>query len=155
MASPITALKLTHAKFCRLPLLNTLMATNILVPHPVLHAATAPADSGANTLPVYELRIAAEEWARLQRNPRSDERHPAKLIAGGKEYSVGVRYRGDWARTWPKKPLKIFFEKDNDFEGNHVLNLNSCWRDPAFVREQLAYEVYSACGVPSPKSRMV
>ena len=47
-----------------------------------------------------------------------------------------VRYRGDWARTWPKKPLKIFFEKEKDFDGQHTLNLNSNWRDPAFIREQ-------------------
>src|SRR4026207_1842888 len=76
-------------------------------------------------LPIYELRISPDELAKLQRSPRSDDRHPAKFIAGGKEYSVEVRYRGDWARTWLKKPLKIFFAKDKEFDGQHVLNLNS------------------------------
>lgn len=51
--------------------------------------------------------------------------------------------------------LKIFFEKDTDFEGQRVLNLNSNWRDPAFIREQLAYQIYAACGVLAPTTRMV
>jgi hypothetical protein len=54
-----------------------------------------------------------------------------------------------------KSRCKIFFEKGKEFEGNDVLNLNSCWRDPAFIREQLAYHVYAACGVPCSKTRMV
>ena len=118
-------------------------------------AAAVPTTAATSRLPVYELEISIEEWEKLQRNPHSDERHPAKFTAGGKEYSVEVRYRGDWARTWPKKPLKIFFEKDKDFDGQHVLNLNPNWRDPAFIREQLAYQIYAACGVPASKTRMV
>ncbi len=117
--------------------------------------AGAPNTGSTNALPLYELKIAPEEWTKLQRTPRSDDRHPAKFIAGGKEYSVEMRYRGDWARTWPKKPLKIFFEKDKDFDGQHALNLNPNWRDPAFISEQLAYQIYAVCGVPAPKTRMV
>lgn len=124
-------------------------------PAATVPVAAAPATAATDPLPVYELKVSAEEWEKLLRAPRSDERHPAKFTAGGREYSADVRYRGDWARTWPKKALKIFFEKDKDFEGQHTLNLNSNWRDPAFVREQLAYQIYAACGVPAPKTRMV
>jgi spore coat protein H len=133
---------------------SLLAAVGVLAPL-LVGAATEAGGARTGSVPVYELKISAEEWTKLQRNPGSDERHPAKFIADGKEYSVGIRYRGDWARTWPKKPLKIFFEQDKAFEGNHVLNLNSCWRDPAFIREHLAYHVYAACGVPSSKTRMV
>jgi hypothetical protein len=101
------------------------------------------------------LIVSADEWEKLQRVPRSDERHPAKFKTGNEEYSVEIRHRGDWARSWPKKPLKIFFQKDKDFEGQHVLNLNPNWRDPAFIREQLAYHIYAACDVPASKTRMV
>jgi len=118
------------------------------------HAATAPIQK-PGTLPVYELRMAGDELSKLQQEPGSDERHPARFMAEGKEYAVTVRYRGDWARSWPKKPLKIFFEKDKEFRGQHALNLNSNWRDPAFVREQLAYHVYTVCGVPASSTRMV
>ena len=35
------------------------------------------------------------------------------------------------------------------------MNLNSGWRDPAFVREVMAYNVYAACGVPASDARVV
>ncbi len=139
-------------KMSRHLLLGVLVAF-VFSARPLSRAAAPGRD--VKPLPLYELRIAPDEWMRLQRAPRSDDRHPARFKAGRKEYSVEIRYRGDWARTWPKKPLKIFFEKDKEFNGQHVLNLNSCWRDPAFIREQLAYHVYAACGVPSSQTRMV
>ncbi len=96
-----------------------------------------------------------KDLAALEANP-SNETHPATFIANGTNYpNVRIRFRGQWARTWPKKPLKIFFEDAKPFEGQGTINLNSGWRDPAFVRETLAYEVYAACGVPAPRSRMV
>jgi spore coat protein H len=134
--------------------LGLLAATNLFAPC-VGHAATARTTVRASPLPHYELKISRDEWTRLQRSARSDERRPATFTAEGKDYAIGLRYRGDWARTWPKKPLKVFFTGDKEFEGQKVLNFNSCWRDPAFVREALAYHVYAACGVPSPKARMV
>jgi len=63
--------------------------------------------------------------------------------------------RGQWSRSWPKKSLKISFPDGKLFQGQRTLNLNSAWRDPAFVREPLAYHVYAICGVPVPRSRMV
>jgi spore coat protein H len=92
----------------------------------------------------------------LERNPRSDEGHPATFIAHGEVYdNVRVRFRGEWARSWPKKPFKVFFRGEKRFRGHRSLNLNSAWRDPAFVRETLAYHVYAVCGVPASNSRMV
>ncbi len=84
------------------------------------------------------------------------ETHSATFSAGGQTYpGAKVRYRGSWARSWPKKPLKVIFDPDQLFEGRRCLNLNSAWRDPAFVRELLAYRIFAACGVPSPQARMV
>jgi hypothetical protein len=131
-----------------------MISTVIAGPRGLLQAADS-SPAAAAPLPVYELTLGQDEWEKLRRAPRSEERHPAKFAASGMEYSVGVRYRGDWARTWLKKPLKIFFEKDKDLDGQRVLNLNSNWRDPAFIREQLAYHIYDACGVPAPRTRMV
>jgi spore coat protein H len=103
----------------------------------------------------YELTIDAKSLRELDRNPYSDQTYPAKFVAEGSEYTVKVRPRGAWARSWPKKPLKIFFEDGKEFEGNRCVNLNSAWRDAAFVREPLAYHVYAASGVPASRSRMV
>jgi len=108
-----------------------------------------------NSLPRYELRIAAKDLRDLDRDLDGDRLRPATFVADGKQYEVKVRLRGAWARTWLKRPLKIFFEKGKDFEANHCLNLNTGWRDPAFVREPLAYQIYAACGVPAPRARMV
>jgi spore coat protein CotH len=92
----------------------------------------------------------------MDRNAFSDNTHPATLLVEAQDYGyVRVRYRGEWARSWPKKPLKIFFDRDKSFQGHRSVNLNSAWRDPAFIRETLAYHVYAACGVPASRSRMV
>src|SRR5204862_5200871 len=97
-----------------------------------------------SNLPVYELKIDPKDFRALSRDPYSNQTHPATFLADGETYEhVKVRYRGDWARSWPKRPLKIIFPDDQPFHGEHCLNLNSCWRDPAFIREHLAYELYA------------
>src|SRR5438128_7696968 len=71
-------------------------------------------------LPVYELKMDPNELAGLERSAFSNERHPATFIAGGETYeAVIVRYRGAWARSWPRKPLKIFFNHDKPFQGHY------------------------------------
>ncbi len=112
-----------------------------------------PTDS---KLPFFELTISSKELSALKGNPYGNNTHPAIFAAEGELFGpVKVRYRGAWARSWPKKPLKIFFEHDKLFEQRRCLNLNPAWRDSSFVREPLAYYVYAACGVPSPRARMV
>src|ERR1043166_8299109 len=114
-------------------------------------------EASANaSLPFYELKMASRDLARLEQTSFSNETCPATFLADGVAYDgVKVRFRGQWARSWPKKPLKIFFEPDHPFKEHHSLNLNSGWRDPAFVRETLAYHVYAACGVPASRSQVV
>ncbi len=105
---------------------------------------------------VYDLKIAAKERTLMERNAYSKETVPAAFSADGTNYqNIRIRYRGAWARSWPKKPMKIFLDKDKPFEGRHTLNLNSGWRDPAFIRETLGYYVYAEAGVPASKSRLV
>jgi len=121
----------------------------------LLAACGSRAVEKASSLPRYELRIAPKDLRDLDRDLDGDRLRQATFVAEGKEYPVKVRLRGAWARTWPKRPLKVFFEKGKEFEGNHCLNLNTGWRDPAFVREPLAYHIYSACGVPASRARMI
>ena len=107
-------------------------------------------------LPLYELRMEPKDLLELERSAYSNKTFPATFTAEGVAYGpIQVRYRGAYARSWPKKPLKLIFTKDKPFDGHRHLNLNSGWRDPALIREHLAYHVYSACGVPASKSRMV
>ena len=136
-----------------------LLVQNAAAPDRPTNRVSATASSAvpqASKLPVYELKMDPKELRMLEGNPGSNETHPATFIAEGQVYTnVQVRFRGEWARSWPKKPLKIFFSRNQPFHGHHSLNLNSAWRDPAFVRETLAYHVYAACGVPASTSRMV
>jgi spore coat protein CotH len=107
-------------------------------------------------LTFYELKIDPKDLMRLERNAFGNETVPGVFIADGEVYDhIRVRYRGAWARTWPKKPLKIFFSKERPFQNEHCLNLNSGWRDPALAREYFAYHVFAACGVPASQTRMV
>jgi spore coat protein H len=118
--------------------------------------ATVATPASSSKLPVYELKMEPRDLAKLDADPSSNETHPATFIADGVTYEkVHVRYRGDWARSWPKKPLKIFFNEDKPFQGHHSVNLNSAWRDASFLRETLAYQVYNTCGVPASRSRVV
>src|SRR5256885_2445066 len=111
--------------------------------------ASTEGEQGRSKLPAYELTIGQKELAAMERTAYANETYPATFIANGHVFKdVKVRYRGQWARSWPKKPLKIFFNHDDLFEGQRCLDLNSAWHDPAFIREHVAYEVYAACGVP-------
>jgi spore coat protein H len=107
-------------------------------------------------LPVYDLKIAPQDMAMLEQSAFSNKTVPATFSADGQSYGqVQVRHRGSWARSWPKKSLKIVFPKGHPFQGEHCLNLNSGWHDPALAREYFAYHVFAACGVPSSETKLV
>jgi spore coat protein H len=119
-------------------------------------ATSASTNDRPYKLPLYEIQMEPKDLRALERNPDSDATHPANFLADGVLYTnVQIRFRGEWARSWPKKPFKIFFSRNQPFQGHHSLNLNSAWRDPAFVRETLAYHIYESCGVPASRSRLV
>jgi spore coat protein H len=106
-------------------------------------------------LPIYEIRMNAEDLAVMDENAFGEDLHPATFIADGVTYEhVKIRYRGAWARTWPKKPLKIFLSEDKPFKGQRRLNLNSSFRDPSFIRETLAYHIYQVSGAPASRSQL-
>ncbi len=108
------------------------------------------------TLPVYELKMNPGDLRSIETQPFGNATYPATFIADGKIYSgVKVRARGSWSRSWPKKSLKIQFDHQAPFQDRNRLDLNSGWRDPAFVREVLAYHVYAACGVIASRAQVV
>ncbi len=125
----------------------------------------APAADAAGTndlwrlggpLPTYHVEIAPSDLRGLAESAYTDGTRPIRFMAGGTVFEgARLRHRGQWARGWPKKPLKVFFDAEQRFHGHRSLNLNSGWRDPAFVREVLAYHVFAVCGAPAPRARMV
>jgi spore coat protein H len=116
----------------------------------------AVAETVQSKLPIYDIKMKASDLELMDMNPRGEEMYPATFTANGVRYeNVKIRYRGQWARTWPKKPLKIFFNEDKPFEGQRRLNLNSSFRDPSFIRETLAYHIYRVSGAPASQSQLV
>lgn len=116
----------------------------------------SPAEPTEIKLPTYDIKASARDLAKLEGNPYGNDTIPATFTANGEQFDgVKLRYRGAWSRGWSKKSLKLFFDDQKPFEGHHALNLNSGERDPALVREILAYHIYAACGVPASQSRLV
>jgi len=109
-----------------------------------------------SNFPVYHLLISASNLQRLDSNPSSDDFVEATFVHNGTVYDgIRVRYRGAWARSWPKKSWKIRFNKGHYFQDQRTINLNSSWRDPAFMREKIAYDVFKWAGVPYCETKFV
>lgn len=123
------------------------------IPH---HAFAVVPDDGVSTLPTYDLLMQPEDLAQLHRRRRSNETVQVSLVYKGTVYDpLRMRIRGAYARNWPKKAYKIFFHPEQRFRGRSRVNLNSGWRDPAIVREILAYRIYGLVGSPTLESRLV
>lgn len=70
---------------------------------------------------------------------------------------VAIRPRGNTSRTATKKSWKIKFNEfvpGREVHGIEKLNLNGHQNDPSVVRGKLAWDIYNAFGVPSPRAAM-
>jgi len=84
----------------------------------------------------------------------------ADLVADGTPFkNVGLRYKGNGSYMMSARGAKRSFKIDLDrfddkqsFRGHRKLNLNSGAMDPTKAREALAYSVFRAAGVPSPRT---
>ena len=83
----------------------------------------------------------------------------ADFTADGKTLKkVGIRYAGDItyfvSGRGLKRPLKISFDKfgAQQFAGLSAVQLHAMPLDPAKSREALAYSIFRAVGVPSPRT---
>ncbi len=84
------------------------------------------------------------------------------VVVNGEEFkNVGVRYKGngtigDSSRTI-KKSIKIdldHFGGAGKFNGSKTINLHSEVTDPSKSREKLGYALYTAAGVPAPRTSL-
>ena len=67
---------------------------------------------------------------------------------------VGIRSRGDGSRNEEKPGLKIDFNKyikTQEFHGYKTMVLDNLSQDPSLMREQLAFLVFEAMGIPAPQ----
>ena len=72
--------------------------------------------------------------------------------------TIGIRYAGDItylvSAGGPKRPMKLAFDKfeKQKFGGLSAVQLHAMAMDPSKAREALAYSVFRACSVPSPRT---
>ena len=107
------------------------------------------------SLPLYQLWLDDATWQSVQNQPHSDATRWATFVHKSKAYPVRIRCRGAFARSWPKKCCKVFFENSGGFRDQDRINLNSAYKDVAYIREPLAYSIYRNLEVPAPESRLV
>ncbi|MBN1418166.1 MAG: lamin tail domain-containing protein [Planctomycetes bacterium] len=69
-------------------------------------------------------------------------------------FDVGVKFRGETACNYPKKPLRVRFNKGDLFDGQRHLNFNACWNDKAMLREKIGFDLLRDAGVPYCETHM-
>lgn len=110
-----------------------------------------------------KLRFSQTNWyAQLQANYVSKKLIAADVTLDGRVFkNVGVRFRGNSSYKAigdsQKKPFKILldaFVPGQSFDGVSTINLNNGFRDPTFVREILASEIFDKM-MPSSRAAYV
>lgn len=113
---------------------------------------------------VTEINIEIDEntWQELLDNATAEEYYSANITINGETFSnVGIRTKGNSSLSSVARDedsdrysLKIKFDKYVDgqtYHGIEKLELNNNYQDPTYMKEYLAYEVFSSLGVPTPE----
>lgn len=82
----------------------------------------------------------------------------AQVTVDGKPFKdAGLRFKGNssynFASRGLKRPFKLDtnrFVKGQKLHGRTKINLSNAFLDSAYMKEKLAYELYSAAGMPTP-----
>ncbi len=121
------------------------------------HAYFVYGQDVVSKLPVYFMTIPNMS----SMNPWSDNYVPATFIYQGRVHeNVGVRYRGQTSRSYPKKSLKVRFNKGDLFasffdDELKSIDLQAMWADKAFLREKLSNDMFKKMGVAYCETRHV
>ncbi|MBI4582593.1 MAG: CotH kinase family protein [Planctomycetes bacterium] len=129
-----------------------------------LRPSGSPAAAGDASIDLYDpeqirevvLGFDAVSWQALQKDPFTYV--PGWIsIDGRKVENVGIRYKGNstFHGRQKKRSFKVDldrFEKDKNFSGHTKLNLHHPFKDPSYLREVVAYQLFREAGVPAPRS---
>src|SRR6185503_12800248 len=127
----------------------------------VMALAGAPSARAADPIfsqgVLHEFRIVMDpaDWASLRANFRSNQYYAANISVDGEVLEqVGVRSRGKGSRNADKPGLLIDTNKyvtNQEFHGLKKLVLDNEIQDASFLHEPLAYQVFEAMGIASPR----
>jgi len=116
---------------------------------------------------VATVRIVMEEedWSFCQTNAFEEQYVPADFWFDNELVpDVGVRPKGNsslgQAVGWgsPRMPLAVdfnIFNRARTFHGLKKVFLNNGWSDPTLIREIVAYEIFAAMGLPTPRASLI
>lgn len=95
----------------------------------------------------------SSEFAYIYENYSQDIYIYGTLTYNSKTYdSVRIRIRGDDSRKFPRKSLKIKFDKEPFANGRTTLNLNADWLDKSLIHTYLSTRVFNDLGYPCLKA---
>ncbi|MEM7261529.1 MAG: LamG-like jellyroll fold domain-containing protein [Planctomycetota bacterium] len=79
----------------------------------------------------------------------SGVRRPGTFVdfRGRVYFNVGVKFRGDTACNYPKRPMRVRFQKGDYLDGQQNVNFNAGWNDKAMLREKLGFDLFRDAGV--------
>ncbi len=126
---------------------------------PLAFAASIQASFFIDT--VHTVRVYFDDpdyWTSLLATHESEEYMPCRIIIDNIDTieNVGIRLKGNSSFGHPgrKKPFHLKFDEyidDADYRGNDRLTFNNGFKDPTFLREKLASEIFQGLGVPCPR----
>lgn len=135
------------------------------------NATVAHADAtdlfGIDHVPTFEIYLDPEVWAALQENARDEEYTSAEVCFEGHSLgTVGLRFKGavgslancftaSGENVCRKLGMKLKFDEyvdGNRFYGLKRLNFQGNRFDDSYMKERLAYDLYSAMGITAPRA---
>lgn len=94
----------------------------------------------------YHIVIDASERERMQKQIWSGTFVRGRLLYGGRNVPIRVRYRGGHTRDYPKKSYEIRI-------GGKTYHFNAEYDDPSLMRNALSFRFFQSIGVSSPYTR--
>ena len=102
------------------------------------------------------LELDPSAWTALRENYLSNQYYAANFSVDGVAVAqVGVRSRGDGSRSEQKPGLKVDFNKyvpSQEYYGYKTLVIDNLTTDASMLRERLAFLVFEAMGIASPRN---
>ncbi len=103
-------------------------------------------------IPQYRVTMTQADYELLYtRSIWSDDRLPSPFYSNDSLWNKAlIRFKGHSTRYYSKKSYRLRFAADQLFYGLGDVNFNSMYTDKSFLREKLAWDIYSDLGAVAP-----
>lgn len=118
----------------------------------LLLLASAPGYQVFTQVPLYRVTMTQANYELLYtRSIWSDDRLPSPFYSNDSLWNKAlIRFKGHSTRYYSKKSYRLRFATDQLFYGLGDVNFNSMYTDKSFLREKLAWDIYSDLGAIAP-----